>query len=87
MNEVDIRERKAAIEAQFGPWTADNIPLGHGINASPQRICPDLLLRRSIQVISDLSIKPWDQLRVLDLGSLEGIYALEFALHGAQSWA
>lgn len=84
MNEVDIRERKAAIEAQFGPWTADNIPLGHGINTSPQRICPHLLLRRSIQVISDLSIKPWDQLRVLDLGSLEGIYALEFALHGAQ---
>jgi hypothetical protein len=26
MNEVEIRERKAAIEAQFGPWTAANIP-------------------------------------------------------------
>jgi hypothetical protein len=84
MNEDQIREGKAAIETQFGPWTADNIPLAHGIDTNPQRACPHLLLRRVIQAIADLSVKPWEQLRILDLGSLEGIYALEFASHGAQ---
>lgn|SRR5215472_9517201 len=84
MNEAEIRERKAELEARFGPWTAHNIPLGHGINTSPQRTGPHLLIRRTIQAVSDLSMKPWRQLRVLDLGSLEGLYALEFASQGAQ---
>jgi SAM-dependent methyltransferase len=84
MNEVEIRERKAAIEAQFGPWTAANIPLGYGIETNSQRACPHLLLRRVVQTIADLSVQPWDRLRILDLGSLEGFYALEFASHGAR---
>jgi len=83
MNESEIRERKAAIEAEFGPWTALNIPLGYGIDTNPQRMT-NLLLRRVTQTIADLSMKPWDQLRILDLGSLEGVYALEFASHGAR---
>ena len=84
MNEYEIRERKVTIETQFGPWTADNIPLGYGIDTSPQRAGPHLLLRRVTQVIADLSREPWEQLRILDLGSLEGIYALEFASRGAK---
>ena len=84
MNEQELRARKADIEAQFGPWTADNIPLAHGIVTNPQRACPHLLLRRIVQTIADLSMKPWNQLRILDLGSLEGIYSLEFASHGAE---
>ena len=81
---IKIREQKAAIEAQFGPWTAENIHLGYGIDTSPKPARPHLLLRRVIQTIADLSLKPWDRLRILDLGSLEGVYALEFASHGAQ---
>src|SRR6516164_2770384 len=84
MNEREIRERKAAIEAQFGPWTGDNIPLGYGINTLPSHIVPQFLIRRVIQTIADLSAKPWDQLRILDLGSLNGTHSLEFASHGAQ---
>ena len=84
MKEGEIRERKAAIEAQFGPWTAHNIPLGYGINTSPQHVGPHFDLRRVTQTIADVSAKPWDQLRILDLGSLEGFYALEFASLGAQ---
>src|SRR5438552_1298143 len=83
MNEDEIRERKAAIEAQFGPWASDNIPLGYGIETSPQHTHPHLRLRRIVQTIADLSVKPWDQLHILDLGSLEGFYGLEFASHGA----
>jgi SAM-dependent methyltransferase len=83
MNEEQIRTRKAAIEAQFGPWTT-NIALGYGIQTAPQPACPHLRLRRITQTITDVVRKPWDQLRILDLGSLEGFFALEFASHGAQ---
>jgi SAM-dependent methyltransferase len=41
-------------------------------------------LRRVTQVIADLSRKPWTEIRILDLGSLEGQYSLEFAAKGAQ---
>jgi hypothetical protein len=40
MNEAEIREAMAAIEAQFGPWTGGNIPLGYGINSMPQLVPP-----------------------------------------------
>jgi hypothetical protein len=36
MDEYGIRKRKRAIEAEFGPWTAQNIPLGHGIDSNPE---------------------------------------------------
>lgn len=84
MNEQELRTRKAELEAQFGPWTAASIPLAHGIVTNPQRAGPHLLLRRTVQAIADLSLKPWNQLRILDLGSLEGFYSLEFASHGAE---
>lgn len=40
-------------------------------------------LRRIIQTIGDMRVKPWHQLRILDLGSLEGLFALECASRGA----
>lgn len=83
MNEQELRARKAEIEAQFGPWTC-NVPLGHGLETNPQAARPHLRLRRAIQAIADTAGKPWDKLRIVDLGSLEGLYALEFASHGAQ---
>ncbi len=84
MNEQELRTRKAEIEAEFGRWTAASIPLAHDIATNPERPGPHWLLRRTIQTIADLSLKSWNQLRILDLGSLEGIYALEFASHGAE---
>jgi hypothetical protein len=45
---------------------------------------PHLRLRRVVQTIADIEQKPWSQLRILDLGSLEGLFGLEFATHGAQ---
>ena len=44
----------------------------------------NLRLRRVVQTIADIEQKPWSQLRILDLGSHEGCFALEFAIHGAQ---
>jgi SAM-dependent methyltransferase len=45
---------------------------------------PHFRLRRITQAIADLSHKPWTDLRILDLGSLEGQFSLEFASKGAQ---
>src|SRR5882724_8002850 len=42
-----------------------------------------LRLRRIIQTIADLSGKRWTELRILDLGSLEGLFAIECARQGA----
>jgi hypothetical protein len=84
MTADDIKNKKAAIEAQHGPWTAYNLNLGHGVETAPQFACAHLRLRRVVQTIADVTGKPWEQLRILDLASLEGIFALEFASHGAQ---
>jgi len=36
-----------------------------------------------MQTIADLAGKPWKELRILDLGSLEGLFAIECAAQGA----
>jgi len=46
---------------------------------------PDARLRRLVQVTSDLAGKPLCQLRVMDLACLEGHYAIEFAMQGAEA--
>jgi hypothetical protein len=40
-------------------------------------------LRKMIQIIPDLSGRAWRDLRILDLGSYDGDYAIEFAVRGA----
>lgn len=41
-------------------------------------------VRRVMQLMRDFSKKPFDQLKILDLGCGEGVYAIEAALRGAQ---
>ena len=59
-----------------------SIYLGDGVHTLPP--AADGRLRRILQVASDLTGKPLDQMRILDLACLEGHYAVEFALHGSQ---
>jgi SAM-dependent methyltransferase len=70
------------IVKQYGPWTAMAIKLPDGSYTTAPN--PDYRLRRILQVAADLVGKPLSQCRVLDLACLEGHYAIEFALHGAQ---
>jgi 2-polyprenyl-3-methyl-5-hydroxy-6-metoxy-1,4-benzoquinol methylase len=54
-----------------GVWTRGNMGLSH------------TRLKRILQVVSDISKNPLDKIRVLDLGSLDGQFSLEFAYHGS----
>jgi 2-polyprenyl-3-methyl-5-hydroxy-6-metoxy-1,4-benzoquinol methylase len=80
-----IQRRKVELVGKFGEWTAHNIHLGGDVYTIGKKIAGDeIKLRRVVQMVRDLSGKPLDQLRVLDLACLEGLYAMEFARHGAQ---
>jgi ubiquinone/menaquinone biosynthesis C-methylase UbiE len=59
-----------------------SIHLGRGIYT--REPVADFRLRRIVQVSEDLLGKPLSEARVLDLACLEGHYAIEFALHGAE---
>lgn len=87
MDAEEIRREKARVEVEHGPWTAHNVRLAEGIyTISPQPSGDEPKLARIVQVVSDLAAlsgRSVSDLRILDLASLEGMYALELAARGA----
>jgi SAM-dependent methyltransferase len=82
---VDLDAERARIIDADGPWTAHNIYLGNGVyTCEPDAFGDELLIARSVvQNVSDLAGRPIEELRVADLGCLEGLFAVEFAIRGA----
>jgi SAM-dependent methyltransferase len=79
-----VQKRLDEVAARHGEWTAHDVYLGDGVSTFPA-LGPNLgRLRRVVQLAADLTARPLSELRVLDLGALEGQYAIEFALHGAE---
>ncbi|MBI5123808.1 MAG: methyltransferase domain-containing protein, partial [Candidatus Omnitrophica bacterium] len=79
-----IKEKKEKIVEKYGGWTAHNIDLGDGIYTINETLNYDTLkLRRVIQIICDISDEKIGSLKILDLGSLEGLYTIELGLQGA----
>ena len=78
-----MRDDIEDIVREHGPWSAMAIKLRDG--SYTREPAPDYRLRRLLQVAQDLVGKPLAQCRVLDLACLEGHYAIEFALHGAET--
>jgi SAM-dependent methyltransferase len=80
-----IESRKAQVVQRFGPWSAHNILLGEDVYTIGQGVAGDeIKLRRVVQSVADAWRRPLAGLRVLDLACLEGLYAVEFARHGAR---
>ena len=72
------------IIAKDGEWTAMSIKLSNGeYTRRPPKA--DYRLKRLVQIAQDTMRKPISECRVLDLACLEGHYAIEFALHGAET--
>jgi SAM-dependent methyltransferase len=78
------RQRRDEVAARHGEWTAHDIQLGDGVSTLPEGGTDPSRLQRVVQLAADLTGRPLGELRVLDLGALEGQYAVEFALHGAE---
>lgn len=59
-----------------------------GFNFSNGEVIPTdtygLFLKRLIRIIADFSKKPFSQLRILDLGSYEGLFSVELSRLGAE---
>ncbi|PZR66959.1 MAG: SAM-dependent methyltransferase [Solirubrobacterales bacterium] len=79
-----LREQRDALIARDGPWTGAAMALPDGSSTREGVLPGDDNVRRIIQVVSDLSPKPLEQTRVLDLGCFEGQFAIELALQGAE---
>lgn len=83
MDADEIRAARRRIIETYGPWTAHSIHLGDGIYTTDEPY-DDTRLRQLVHVVSDITNKPFNMLRVLDLACLEGKNGIEFALQGAR---
>src|SRR3954451_14044594 len=81
--QAGLKQEMEALIERYGEWTAMSIKIAEGLNTlEPQN--PDDRLARLVQLASDLSHRPLAETRVLDLACLEGHYAIECGLRGAE---
>lgn len=85
MRKEELIRRKETIVREYGAWTAHNIRLPHDLWTLRAEDEPMSRIRshRYLQIVSDVLRRPLGELRVLDLGCLEGGFSIEFGLWGA----
>jgi SAM-dependent methyltransferase len=85
VDKLEIDARKREIEARYGPWTAHNLQLQDDLYTIRPGVAGgnEARVRRVLQLVADLAHGPIERLRILDLGALEGLFAVELARRGA----
>ncbi len=84
MDRQQIEARVRELSATGGEWIYD-VPLPGGVWTAGNRGIPHTRLKRIAQIISDVVAKPLAECRILDLGSLEGLFSVEMAQQGAET--
>lgn len=81
---MTTREDLQAVVDRFGPWNAHNIEVSPGVFTRDE-VRPNPRIRQILQLVVDVNgSDDLSGLRVADLGCLEGAFAIELALHGAE---
>ena len=85
LDRQEIETRKRSIESLYGPWTAHNLRLHDDVYTIRPGVVGgnEARVRRVVQLVTDLGHAPLGEMRVLDLGALEGLFAIEMAQRGA----
>jgi hypothetical protein len=84
MEKKEILDQIESLKKEYGDWSYD-IPLTHDIWTKGNLKIPHTRLKRIVQLASDVVGKPLSECKVLDLGSLDGQFSIEFAQQGAQT--
>jgi 2-polyprenyl-3-methyl-5-hydroxy-6-metoxy-1,4-benzoquinol methylase len=89
--EAEMMDREALVAAHqavvetHGPWGSHNVALPYGLfTISPEPRGDNYRTAKFVQLIADTLRRPFADLRILDLGCGEGLYAVEFAQQGAE---
>jgi 2-polyprenyl-3-methyl-5-hydroxy-6-metoxy-1,4-benzoquinol methylase len=85
MKRDEIKQRQQKIISTFGEWTNHNIRLQNDLYTIDKNrlVGSEFKVQRILQIVADWMPNSWENLRVLDLACLEGLFGLEMALQGA----
>jgi SAM-dependent methyltransferase len=85
ISKAELERRLAEVVDAVGPWHFFNIHLGHGVYTMGTGVRKqEQRLEATVRAVRDL-VGSFDGLRVLDLGCMEGLFALEFGRLGAEA--